>query len=84
MTMVGFGGNRAAHVPDKAFLEIINGQVEPSGLLPFQMPAGMETVECGHPRPVRQSRRRPLHRDPSLRDHGRGVRSRTGIRLRMS
>jgi len=44
--LVGFGGNRAAHVPDNAFLEIISGQVEPSGLLPIQMPANMETVEA--------------------------------------
>ncbi|WP_346856819.1 glycoside hydrolase family 3 N-terminal domain-containing protein [uncultured Draconibacterium sp.] len=44
--LVGFGGNRAANVPDKAFLEIITGQVEPSGLLPLQMPANMETVEA--------------------------------------
>jgi beta-glucosidase len=43
--LVGFGGNRAANVPDKAFLEVIAGQVEPSGLLPLQMPANMETVE---------------------------------------
>ncbi|MDX8339348.1 glycoside hydrolase family 3 N-terminal domain-containing protein [Draconibacterium sp. IB214405] len=44
--LVGFGGNRAANVPDNAFLEIISGQVEPSGLLPLQMPANMETVEA--------------------------------------
>jgi beta-glucosidase len=44
--LVGFGGNRAANVPDKAFLELISGQVEPSGLLPLQMPANMETVEA--------------------------------------
>ena len=44
--LVGFGGNRSDHVPDKAFLEIIAGQVEPSGLLPMQMPANMETVEA--------------------------------------
>jgi beta-glucosidase len=43
--LVGFGGNRAANIPDKAFLEVISGQVEPSGLLPIQMPANMETVE---------------------------------------
>jgi beta-glucosidase len=43
--LVGFGGNRSASLPDKAFLEIISGQVEPSGLLPIQMPANMETVE---------------------------------------
>ena len=44
--LVGFGGNRADNVPDKAFLEIIAGQVEPSGLLPIQMPVNMETVEA--------------------------------------
>ena len=44
--LVGFGGNRAANIPDKAFLEVISGQVEPSGLLPIQMPANMETVEA--------------------------------------
>ncbi len=44
--LVGFGGNRAAPVPEKAFLEVIAGQVEPSGLLPMQMPAHMETVEA--------------------------------------
>lgn len=44
--LIGFGGNRAENVPDKAFLEIISGQLEPSGLLPMQMPANMETVEA--------------------------------------
>jgi beta-glucosidase len=44
--LIGFGGNRAANVPDEAFLEIIAGQVEPSGLLPLQMPVNMETVEA--------------------------------------
>jgi beta-glucosidase len=44
--LVGFGGDRSAFLPDKAFLEIIAGQVEPSGLLPLQMPANMETVEA--------------------------------------
>jgi beta-glucosidase len=44
--LVGFGGNRADHVPDNSFLEIVAGQVEPSGLLPMQMPADMETVEA--------------------------------------
>jgi beta-glucosidase len=43
--LVGFGGDRSAYLHDKAFLEIIAGQVEPSGLLPLQMPANMETVE---------------------------------------
>ncbi len=43
--LVGFGGDRSSWLPDKAFLEIIAGKVEPSGLLPLQMPANMETVE---------------------------------------
>ncbi|WP_231710548.1 glycoside hydrolase family 3 protein [Gracilibacillus suaedae] len=32
-------------VQDQALLEIVSGDVEPSGLLPFQMPADMKTVE---------------------------------------
>ncbi len=44
--LVGFGGDRSAYLPDKAFLEIIAGKAEPSGLLPLQMPANMETVEA--------------------------------------
>jgi beta-glucosidase len=44
--LVGFGGDRSSWLPDKAFLEIIAGRVEPSGLLPLQMPANMETVEA--------------------------------------
>ena len=44
--LVGFGGGRSAHLPDEAFLDIITGKVEPSGLLPLQMPANMETVEA--------------------------------------
>jgi beta-glucosidase len=44
--LVGFGGGRSPFLPDKAFLDIISGQVEPSGLLPLQMPANMETVEA--------------------------------------
>ncbi len=43
--LVGFGGDRSSWLPDKAFLEIIAGKAEPSGLLPLQMPANMETVE---------------------------------------
>ncbi|WP_297098944.1 hypothetical protein [uncultured Draconibacterium sp.] len=43
--LIGYGGNRAANVLDKALLEIISGQVELSGLLPLQMPANMETME---------------------------------------
>ena len=44
--LVGFGGNRTDPLPDSVFLEIITGQVEPSGLLPLQMPLNMETVEA--------------------------------------
>jgi len=44
--LVGFGGDRSAYPPDKAFLEIIAGKKEPAGLLPIQMPANMETVEA--------------------------------------
>ena len=44
--LVGFGGDRSSYLPDKAFLEIIAGQAEPSGLLPLQMPADMEAVEA--------------------------------------
>jgi beta-glucosidase len=32
-------------VQDQAILEVLSGKVEPSGLLPFQMPADMSTVE---------------------------------------
>ena len=32
-------------VQDQALMEIISGGTEPSGLLPFQMPANMLTVE---------------------------------------
>ena len=44
--LVGFGGGRSSSLSDKACLEIIAGKVEPSGLLPLQMPANMETVEA--------------------------------------
>ena len=44
--IVGFGGDRSSYLGDKAFLEVIAGKVEPSGLLPLQMPANMETVEA--------------------------------------
>lgn len=44
--LVGFGGDRSSFLPDKVFLEIVAGKVEPSGLLPLQMPADMETVEA--------------------------------------
>ena len=43
--LVGFGGNRTDLIPDRVFLEVISGEVEPSGLLPLQMPLNMETVE---------------------------------------
>jgi len=43
--LIGFGGDRSSYLPEKAFLEIIAGKVEPTGLLPLQMPADMETVE---------------------------------------
>ena len=32
-------------VQDQAILDILSGAVEPSGLLPLQMPANMSTVE---------------------------------------
>lgn len=38
--LVGFG------IDNDVFLDITSGQVEPSGLLPLQMPANMETVEA--------------------------------------
>ncbi|MCQ4863075.1 glycoside hydrolase family 3 protein [Pseudoflavonifractor phocaeensis] len=38
--------NNAGPNITKALCEIITGQVEPSGLLPLQMPADMETVEA--------------------------------------
>jgi beta-glucosidase len=44
--VVGFDGGRSSALPDKAFLDIISGQVEPSALLPIQMPANMDTVEA--------------------------------------
>jgi beta-glucosidase len=37
--LIGFG------VQHQAFLDLISGKAEPSGLLPFQMPASMEEVE---------------------------------------
>jgi beta-glucosidase len=37
--MIGFG------IQSQAFLDIISGKAEPSGLLPFQMPLNMEQVE---------------------------------------
>lgn len=38
--LIGFG------IDDDIFLDIVTGKVEPSGLLPIQMPANMETVEA--------------------------------------
>ena len=38
--LMGFGINNST------FLDIVNGKVEPTGLLPLQMPANMETVEA--------------------------------------
>lgn len=38
--LVGFG------IDDDVFLDIVTGKVEPSGLLPIQMPASMEAVEA--------------------------------------
>lgn len=35
-------------VDQKYIFEIVSGEVEPSGLLPFQMPANMETVEASN------------------------------------
>ena len=32
-------------VQDQALMEILSGKIEPSALLPFQMPADMKTVE---------------------------------------
>ncbi len=43
--VIAFAGDRAPLIDDAAFLEIISGKVEPSGLLPMQMPKDMETVE---------------------------------------
>lgn len=39
--IVNFGG-----VSEKAILEVVSGNYEPSGLLPFQLPANMDTVEA--------------------------------------
>ena len=34
------------NIPDSTYARILSGEVEPSGLLPFQMPASMDTVEA--------------------------------------
>lgn len=44
--LVAWGGGRSPVIDDAAFLEIVAGNVEPSGLLPMQMPANMDTVEA--------------------------------------
>ena len=44
--LVAWSGDRAKAIDDAAFMEIVAGQFEPSGLLPMQMPANMETVEA--------------------------------------
>lgn len=44
--LVGWSGGRAPAITDAAFFEIIAGKKEPSGLLPLQMPANMDTVEA--------------------------------------
>lgn len=44
--VIGFGGNGRDAVKPAAYLDIVSGKVEPSGLLPIQMPADMETVEA--------------------------------------
>lgn len=43
--LIAWGGGRSKGVSDEVFLQIAAGQYEPSGLLPLQMPADMETVE---------------------------------------
>lgn len=43
--LVAWSGDRAPAIDDAAFFEIIAGNKEPSGLLPLQMPADMDTVE---------------------------------------
>lgn len=44
--LVDWGGGRSPVIDDAAFFEIVAGNVEPSGLLPVQMPANMDTVEA--------------------------------------
>src|SRR5690606_20681628 len=44
--VISFSGDRAPAIDDAALLEVIAGNVEPSGLLPMQMPLSMETVEA--------------------------------------
>ncbi len=43
--LVAWSGDRAPAIYDEAFFEIVAGNKEPSGLLPIQMPADMDTVE---------------------------------------
>lgn len=44
--LMSWSGGRSSGLGDEVLLEIVAGQVEPSGLLPMQMPANMETVEA--------------------------------------
>ena len=44
--IMSWSGGRSSGLGDEVLLEIVAGQVEPSGLLPMQMPANMETVEA--------------------------------------
>ena len=43
--LLAWSGDRVNPLPDAPFFELVSGKVEPSGLLPMQMPADMETVE---------------------------------------
>ena len=43
--LVSWSGDRAPAIDDEAYFEIVVGNKEPSGLLPVQMPADMDTVE---------------------------------------
>ncbi|OAB35377.1 hypothetical protein PMSM_08930 [Paenibacillus macquariensis subsp. macquariensis] len=38
-------GRKYLGVQDQAFLDILVGETEPSGLMPMQIPANMKTVE---------------------------------------
>ena len=44
--IMSWSGGRSSGLGDEVLLEIVAGQVEPTGLLPMQMPANMETVEA--------------------------------------
>ncbi|WP_455137788.1 hypothetical protein [Thermophilibacter sp.] len=43
--LLGWTSDVDEGITEEAFLHVLNGDVEPYGLLPFQMPADMETVE---------------------------------------